>query len=155
MDANVVDLAFLRFKSEAIDVARLFDYAVERDRRGTDRRTRSIVVRLGLDHVEFLGDTLAQIAREKAGIIKPGVPAVREDETKHGAAEELKSLLPDLLVMVFEIALIVFYALPVWSRIKMNQPETEPKPLVDELLRQNAELMAKEGWLKAKVAVPA
>jgi dihydrofolate synthase/folylpolyglutamate synthase len=34
------------------------------------------ITRLGIDHVEFLGDTLAQIAREKAGIIKPGVPVV-------------------------------------------------------------------------------
>ena len=34
------------------------------------------VNRIGLDHVEMLGDTLAAIAREKAGIFKPGVPAV-------------------------------------------------------------------------------
>jgi dihydrofolate synthase/folylpolyglutamate synthase len=34
------------------------------------------ITRLGIDHVEFLGDTLAQIAGEKAGIIKPGVPVV-------------------------------------------------------------------------------
>ena len=29
-----------------------------------------------MDHTEFLGDTLPAIAREKAGIIKPGVPVV-------------------------------------------------------------------------------
>ncbi len=34
------------------------------------------VSRIGLDHVQLLGDTLAAIAREKAGIFKPGVPAV-------------------------------------------------------------------------------
>jgi dihydrofolate synthase/folylpolyglutamate synthase len=34
------------------------------------------VSRIGLDHVELLGDTLEAIAREKAGIFKPGVPAV-------------------------------------------------------------------------------
>src|SRR5512143_1022097 len=34
------------------------------------------VNRIGLDHVEMLGDTLAAIAREKAGIFKAGVPAV-------------------------------------------------------------------------------
>jgi dihydrofolate synthase / folylpolyglutamate synthase len=32
------------------------------------------VSRIGLDHVELLGDTLAAIAREKAGILKRGVP---------------------------------------------------------------------------------
>lgn len=31
---------------------------------------------IGIDHVQYLGDTLELIAREKAGIFKPGVPAV-------------------------------------------------------------------------------
>ena len=34
------------------------------------------VVSIGLDHTEHLGDTLEAIADEKAGIFKPGVPAV-------------------------------------------------------------------------------
>jgi dihydrofolate synthase / folylpolyglutamate synthase len=34
------------------------------------------IAALGLDHQAFLGDTLAGIAREKAGIAKPGVPLV-------------------------------------------------------------------------------
>ena len=34
------------------------------------------VTNIGLDHTELLGDTLAAIAGEKAGIIKPGVPCV-------------------------------------------------------------------------------
>ena len=36
----------------------------------------SVITNIGLDHTEFLGNTLAQIAREKAGIMKPGVPCV-------------------------------------------------------------------------------
>ena len=36
----------------------------------------SVITNIGLDHTEFLGNTLARIAREKAGIIKPGVPCV-------------------------------------------------------------------------------
>ena len=36
----------------------------------------SIITNIGLDHTEFLGNTLAKIAREKAGIIKPHVPVV-------------------------------------------------------------------------------
>jgi len=31
---------------------------------------------IGMDHMNFLGNTLAEIAGEKAGIIKPGVPVV-------------------------------------------------------------------------------
>ena len=36
----------------------------------------SVITNIGLDHTEFLGTTLKQIAREKAGIIKPGIPVV-------------------------------------------------------------------------------
>ncbi|MEO5345012.1 MAG: bifunctional folylpolyglutamate synthase/dihydrofolate synthase [Magnetococcus sp. YQC-9] len=36
----------------------------------------SIITALGIDHADFLGPSLAGIAREKAGILKPGVPAV-------------------------------------------------------------------------------
>jgi dihydrofolate synthase/folylpolyglutamate synthase len=36
----------------------------------------TIITRIGMDHQEMLGDTLAKIAFEKAGIIKPGVPVI-------------------------------------------------------------------------------
>jgi dihydrofolate synthase/folylpolyglutamate synthase len=35
----------------------------------------SVITNIGLDHQQWLGETLALIAAEKAGIIKPGVPA--------------------------------------------------------------------------------
>ncbi|AUW58664.1 bifunctional folylpolyglutamate synthase/dihydrofolate synthase [Sphingobium sp. SCG-1] len=34
------------------------------------------IAQLGIDHQSFLGDTLAEIAAEKAGIAKPGVPLI-------------------------------------------------------------------------------
>jgi dihydrofolate synthase/folylpolyglutamate synthase len=36
----------------------------------------SIITRIGMDHQAILGPTLTDIAREKAGIIKPGVPVL-------------------------------------------------------------------------------
>ena len=36
----------------------------------------SVITNIGMDHTEFLGNTLQQIAREKAGIMKPGVPCI-------------------------------------------------------------------------------
>jgi len=36
----------------------------------------SIITNISFDHTQFLGDTLAKIASEKAGIIKKGVPVV-------------------------------------------------------------------------------
>ena len=40
------------------------------------------IAALGIDHQSFLGDTLLQIAGEKAGIAKPGVPLVTMDYPK-------------------------------------------------------------------------
>lgn len=40
----------------------------------------SVITNVGHDHMEILGDTLKQIASEKAGIIKPGVPVVSAAE---------------------------------------------------------------------------
>lgn len=36
----------------------------------------SVITPISLDHTEILGDTIAEIAHDKAGILKPGVPAV-------------------------------------------------------------------------------
>ena len=36
----------------------------------------SVITNIGIDHTEFLGNTLTKIAKEKAGIIKAGVPVV-------------------------------------------------------------------------------
>ncbi len=39
----------------------------------------SVITSIGLDHMEYLGDTIEAIAFEKAGIIKPGIPVVVGD----------------------------------------------------------------------------
>ena len=36
----------------------------------------SIITSVGMDHMEYLGDTIEKIAAEKAGIIKPGIPII-------------------------------------------------------------------------------
>lgn len=36
----------------------------------------SIITNIGLDHTEFLGKTIGEIAKEKAGIIKPRIPVI-------------------------------------------------------------------------------
>lgn len=51
-----------------------------------DNQMISVITSIGLDHVEYLGNTHAAIAGEKAGILKPGIPVVfdaeREDVTE-------------------------------------------------------------------------
>ena len=40
-----------------------------------------VITNISFDHIQFLGDTLAKIASEKAGIIKPGIPVVIGETT--------------------------------------------------------------------------
>jgi dihydrofolate synthase/folylpolyglutamate synthase len=42
----------------------------------------SVLTSIDLDHQKILGDSRAKIAREKAGIIKPGVPVVSIEQTE-------------------------------------------------------------------------
>jgi dihydrofolate synthase/folylpolyglutamate synthase len=42
----------------------------------------SIITNIGLDHTQFLGDTIPQIAGEKAGIIKKEVPCIVSEYTE-------------------------------------------------------------------------
>jgi dihydrofolate synthase/folylpolyglutamate synthase len=43
--------------------------------------TLSVITPIDFDHEAFLGDTLAKIAAEKAGILKPGVPSVFAEQS--------------------------------------------------------------------------
>lgn len=45
-----------------------------------------VITSISLDHQEVLGDTVAQIAAEKAGIIKAGIPVVTSPQTEEAAA---------------------------------------------------------------------
>jgi dihydrofolate synthase/folylpolyglutamate synthase len=46
----------------------------------------SVITEIGMDHTEFLGVTLRQIAMEKAGIIKEGVPVVSSPGSEEALA---------------------------------------------------------------------
>lgn len=81
---SVTVLAFAIFADEPVDVV-----VLEVGIGGTWDSTNvadgvvSVVTPIGLDHTDMLGETLAEIATEKSGIIKPGgflVSAVQEPE---------------------------------------------------------------------------
>jgi dihydrofolate synthase/folylpolyglutamate synthase len=52
------------------------------------------VTSIGMDHMDLLGDTIEQIAGEKAGIFKPGRPAVIGERDDH-VSEVLKTVAAD------------------------------------------------------------
>ncbi|WP_425305121.1 bifunctional folylpolyglutamate synthase/dihydrofolate synthase [Bradyrhizobium erythrophlei] len=52
-----------------------------------DTPLATVIAPVSMDHTEFLGDTLATIAREKAGIIKRNVPAICAEQPPEAMAE--------------------------------------------------------------------
>ena len=50
------------------------------------KKELSVITRIGLDHVEYLGNTIRAIAGEKAGIMKPDTPAVCLDTGEESSA---------------------------------------------------------------------
>jgi dihydrofolate synthase/folylpolyglutamate synthase len=52
----------------------------------------SAITSIGLDHTEILGDTIEKIAAEKAGIFKPGVPAVVAEGIEPAAARVIERI---------------------------------------------------------------
>jgi dihydrofolate synthase/folylpolyglutamate synthase len=55
----------------------------------------SVITSIGLEHTDVLGETVAQIAGEKAGIIKPGIPVVSSPQAA-AAAEVIAGRCLDL-----------------------------------------------------------
>jgi dihydrofolate synthase/folylpolyglutamate synthase len=72
-----VGLAFDYFRREKVDVAVVeVGMGGRLDSTNIIKPELGIITNIGLDHTQFLGETLAQIAVEKAGIIKPKTPVV-------------------------------------------------------------------------------
>ena len=81
-----VGMAFSYFKQEEVDYA-IIEVGLGGRLDATNIITPilSVITNIGLDHTQFLGTTRPKIAREKAGIIKNGVPVVigeKDPETK-------------------------------------------------------------------------
>jgi len=73
----VTVLGFHAFAREAVDVAIIeVGLGGRLDSTNVLRPLVSAVTNVQMDHADYLGDTLAEIAVEKAGIVKPGVPFV-------------------------------------------------------------------------------
>lgn len=76
-------MAFLYFKEKKCDIV-----VLETGLGGTLDATNlitttvvSVIASVSMDHMAFLGDTLAEIAEQKAGIMKPEVPVVTMEQS--------------------------------------------------------------------------
>ena len=75
-------LAFHHFAEQEVDIAVVeVGLGGRLDCTNIIRPDLCIITNISFDHIQFLGDTLAKIASEKAGIIKPGIPVVIGETT--------------------------------------------------------------------------
>ncbi|MDG1477171.1 MAG: bifunctional folylpolyglutamate synthase/dihydrofolate synthase [Vicingaceae bacterium] len=95
-----VGLAFDYFSSEQVDIAIIETGLGGRlDSTNVVTPEVSVITNIGIDHTQFLGNTLKKIAAEKAGIIKHNIPVVigetqKETQTMfHNKATECDSLI--------------------------------------------------------------
>ena len=85
-------LAFLCFAESNIDLAIIETGLGGRlDATNIVQPRVSVITQIALDHTRTLGNSLSEIAREKGGIIKRGVPVVAkpEDEKVHGVLQSI------------------------------------------------------------------
>lgn len=89
-----VAMAFAYFSKEKLDIAVIETGLGGRlDSTNIIHPDLSLITNIGLDHTEILGKTLSEIAKEKAGIIKPNTPVVigeAEDDLKQIFIEKAK-----------------------------------------------------------------
>ncbi|SEB47425.1 dihydrofolate synthase / folylpolyglutamate synthase [Maribacter dokdonensis] len=72
-----VGMAFSYFDKESVDIAIIeVGLGGRLDSTNIIHPEVSLITNIGMDHTDILGDTIPEIAREKAGIIKPNTPVV-------------------------------------------------------------------------------
>lgn len=109
-----VAMAFLAFAEEKVDIA-----VIETGLGGRLDSTNiilpvlSVITNIGLDHTEMLGDTLALIATEKAGIIKEKVPVVIGET--HPETEQV------FFLNALSKGTAVLYADSIWELVRTGQ----------------------------------
>jgi len=82
-----VGMAFEHFTKKKVDIA-IIEVGLGGRLDSTNIITPevSVITNIGLDHTQFLGTTLSEIAFEKAGIIKPTIPTVIGESHKETRA---------------------------------------------------------------------
>ncbi len=98
--------------------------------------TVTAITSIGLDHQHILGQTLAEIATQKAGIIKPAVPVI-SGVAEGEAAAAIAAIAAERSAPLYQLGRDFDYRL---------QPATERWGEVLEVLSQRPEIRPRSGW---------
>ena len=83
-------LAFQYFKEQEVDIAVIeVGLGGRLDCTNIIQPDLSIITNISFDHTQFLGHTLAEIASEKAGVIKAGIPVVIGETNGHKEVKDV------------------------------------------------------------------
>lgn len=101
----VTAMAFAFFKAEHVDFA-IFEVGLggRLDATNILLPVISVITRIAFDHENFLGHSIAEIAGEKAGIIKPGVPVILAAEQPEDARRIISERAAQLACPLLETA---------------------------------------------------
>lgn len=146
-------LGFLYFARQHVDVA-----VVEVGLGGRLDATNvitplvSVITSLSYDHMAVLGNTLAQIATEKGGIIKPDRPVVSSPQ-KEEARQVIEQIAAERGSELTMVGRDMFYA--PWSHSLDGQSmlvwSAEEQPLVDEFIEAGG---MREDWEPTRLTLP-
>lgn len=139
-----VGMAFHYFANQEVDIA-IIEVGLGGRLDATNIITPevSVITNIGIDHTRFLGDTLMAIAKEKGGIIKPGIPVVlgsTHPETK----PVFDALLKERDSLAFEASLYKGVVYP--SDLKGNYQQENIKTVL-----QTLSVLRDRGWIVDEV----
>lgn len=148
----ITALGFLYFAQENVDCA-VFEVGLGGRLDATNIITpiAAVITSLSYDHMHLLGESLSDIAREKAGIIKRGVPVIsapQQSEAQHVVEEIAASMQAPLVLMGRDWLFspgnhtLDGQSLYVWS--------SEEQPLMDAYVESAGE----EEWAPPRYFIP-
>ncbi|MBI5928148.1 MAG: bifunctional folylpolyglutamate synthase/dihydrofolate synthase [Chloroflexi bacterium] len=137
----ITSLGFYLFAREQVDIAVVeVAYGGRLDSTNVITPITSVMTSISYDHMHLLGNTLAEIAWEKSGIIKPGVPVVsapQKDEARQ-VIEKIAAQRKSPLTLVGRD--LSFQALPPslnGQSLSVTYPNQPPKTYTTALIGQH------------------
>ena len=145
-----VALAFCHFRDEQVDYAVIETGLGGRlDSTNIIRPMLSLITNIGYDHMNFLGTTLAEIAQEKAGIIKEMTPVIigrKQEETSAVFFQKAKEMKSQLSYASYNlISKEITKKFPSYQVENLNLAATAIRNLGISLSEPNIEIALSEG----------